>query len=415
MSKKSPAIVVKAHGSSSVRGFSGYITREEAVKQEREEIEKFFKYASNEVKTKENGIFTQDKIGVDEKEKNTFIKQSANYLASGQHEKKFMYKDVISFDNEYLREKQLIHSNGEVDVNKLSKIIQNSYKQHADRLGMSKDYQLLGAVHLNTDNVHVHVGIVDKQFNKKYTRPEKSLREIKSATISGIEKENRIHLQKNIDRNRQLMKQGILKNLSLKPNEQQLLLDKIKESLPKDKSLHRMKSNAKSMQLPKELVKKYIDHELQKNFKSDFEAFKNDLSKEQKYNERLYGHGKNNNSYQKKLDRFYVETGNKIFKDLAAQREFDNIIKEKIQGNRTEKNSTHEYSSKRNDKQRQQQTNKKKEVSSEKSMSERADDHIKTGFSNLLKSVSKSKVGARAPETNKQKQQSIEQAYEKER
>ena len=107
-----------------------------------------------------------------------------------------------------------------------------------------------------------------------------------------------------------------------------LLLDKIKESLPNDKRLHRMKSNAKSMQVPKELVKKYIDHELEKNYKSDFEAFKKSLSKEQQYNERLYGHGKNNHSYQNKLDRFYNETGNKIFNDLATQKEIDTIVRE---------------------------------------------------------------------------------------
>ena len=419
MARNSPAIIIKAHGSSSVRGFSNYITREEALKQEREDIEKFFKYAANEAKTKENGIFTQDKIGVGEKEKIEFVERSANYLTRDTNQKKFMYKDVLSFDNDYLREKNLIHSNGEVDVNKLSKIVQGSYQQHANRLGMTKDYQLLGAVHLNTDNIHVHVGIVDKKFNEKYTRPEKSLREIKSTTISAIEKENRIDLQKNIDRNRQLLKHGILKDLSIKPNEQQLLLDKIKESLPNDKSLHRMKSNAKSMQQPKELVKKYIDKELQKNYKSDFEKFKKDLTKEQRYNERLYGQGKSNNSYQTKLDRFYEETGNKIFKDLASQKDIDTTKEKATPHNEPLTRLNLQTRNTEHFEQRKNHTTmtfkRTTENSFDRSTSKRATTHVKSGFSNLLKAVSKSKVGVRAPETNKQKQQTIEQAYERER
>ncbi|MGX2947085.1 relaxase MobL [Enterococcus alishanensis] len=405
MAASSPAIIIKAHGSSSVRGFSNYITREEAIKQEKEEIEKFFNYASNEVKTKENGIFNKDSIGLDEKQKKYFVNKAAQFLTHDQENRKYMYKDVISFDNQYLKEKNLINSSGGVDVNKLSKIVQSSYNDHSKRLGMSEDYQMLGAIHLNTDNVHVHIGIVDKNINTKYTRPERSLRELKSKTISGIEKENRINLQKNIDRNRQILKKEISKGISLKPNPQKELLQLIKESLPEDKRLHRMKSNAKSMAIPKQLVKRYIDKELQKNYPEEFKQLKSDLEKQQKYNERLYGHSKSNNSYENKLDRFYQETGNKIFKDLANERD-----KEKgSEKNRSEKiPNSKEYN--RDPKQHSQQ---KKELINEKSPSSKESSHVKNGFANLLKAVSKSKVGTHAPEAKKQK--TIEQIHDRDR
>ncbi|MDM7644491.1 relaxase MobL [Lactococcus lactis] len=318
--KNSPAVVVMCKGSSSNRGFTKYVTREEALKQSKEEAEGFFRYATNEQKTQYQGIFNKDKIGLTEEEKQEFIDRSAELInRSKDEEKLYMFKDVVSFDNEYLKEHHLIDSNNQVDVRGISRLVQRAYERHALELGMSKDYQLLGAIHLNTDNVHVHVGLADHKYNERYYRSQKSIKAIKRSITTDINNEQRQTLFKEIDLDRKTLREKILKDIKPKfspqdPNEK--LLKEIIKELPQDQKLWRMKSNAVSMKQPKVLVKEYIDKELEKSHSKAFNDFKEKLKQDEKYNQRLYGKSEANQTYKKKLDRFYEETGNKIFKTI---------------------------------------------------------------------------------------------------
>ncbi|MDM7659987.1 relaxase MobL [Lactococcus lactis] len=318
--KNSPAVVVMCKGSSSNRGFAKYVTREEALKQSKEEAEGFFRYATNEQKTQYQGIFNKDKIGLTEEEKQEFIDRSAELINRSKNEEKlYMFKDVVSFDNEYLKEHHLIDSNNQVDVRGISRLVQRAYEKHALELGMSKEYQLLGAIHLNTENVHVHVGLADHKYNERYYRSQKSIKAIKRSITTDINNEQRQTLFKEIDLDRKALREKILKDIKSKfspqdPNEK--LLKEIMKELPQDQKLWRMKSNAITMKQPKVLVKEYIDKELEKNHSKAFNDFKEKLKQDEKYNQRLYGKSEANQTYQKKLDRFYEETGNKIFKTI---------------------------------------------------------------------------------------------------
>lgn len=336
--KNSPAVVVMCKGSSSNRGFAKYVTREEALKQSKEEAEGFFRYATNEQKTQYQGIFNKDKIGLTEAEKQEFIDKSAELInRSKDEEKLYMFKDVVSFDNEYLKEHHLIDSNNQVDVRGISRLVQRAYERHVLELGMSKDYQLLGAIHLNTDNVHVHVGLADHKYNERYYRSQKSIKAIKRSITTDINNEQRQTLFKEIDRDRKALREKILKDIKPKfspkdPNEK--LLKEIMKELPQDQKLWRMKSNAVSMKQPKALVKEYIDKELEKHHGKAFNDFKEKLKQDEKYNQRLYGKSEANQTYQKKLDRFYEETGNKIFKTIKELKKEETTDKKKNQSHK---------------------------------------------------------------------------------
>src|SRR5699024_7865463 len=115
-----------------------------------------------------------------------------------------MWQDVISFDNEWLEEQGLYDSKKhELNEARLRDVVRKSVSELLKQEGIPEDLMLwTGAVHYNTENIHVHLAMVQpeptlemkeyKNENGEYVhqfrgkRKQKSLDRMKSRVVNEI-------------------------------------------------------------------------------------------------------------------------------------------------------------------------------------------------------------------------------------
>ena len=138
------------------QGYINYMDRDEAVRNAHiDEYNVYQDYMGNPYKT--TGLFTQDKSRLSEKEKQELKEQ----FSMAQDNKSLMWQTVISFDNEWLRKQGLW--NGYLSTQneqKLQGIIRKSVNEMLEKENCQNAIWS-AAFHLNTDNLHVHIAIVE--------------------------------------------------------------------------------------------------------------------------------------------------------------------------------------------------------------------------------------------------------------
>lgn len=153
-------------GSKEFKSYIDYIDREEAKRKEN-----FYKfslyndYMGNPEKT--TGLFTQGKYSLTKEEK----KKLKECFSLAEDNGSNMWQTVISFDNRWLHEHNLLNiDTNELDDNKLKEIVSGAVGK------MLKNEKLQnavwsGSIHYNTDNIHVHIAITEpypEREKKKY-------------------------------------------------------------------------------------------------------------------------------------------------------------------------------------------------------------------------------------------------------
>lgn len=320
---KSPAVVIKSQfqlngkGDSSFNNYLNYIDRLEThIK--KNNYESYQDYMSNEEKS--TGLFTKEKdsLSRDEKEKYKEIFKTAQEKGS------ILWQDVISFDNEWLKEMGVLHEKG-IDEKKLKDVTRSSVNE------MLKNEKLLdssiwtAAIHYNTDNIHIHIATVQlNNFRERGKRTPKSISKMKSTVVNKImdrsienqklnefirndlvksKKENKIISLKNKVINRDIVKQ----------------FEKVHSMLPDDKRLWKYNMNAISNVRPE--IDKLTDMYIQKNFKKEFQEFNKQLDKEVEVYKKAYGNNSKAERYREtKMKDMYTRMGNAILNEV---KEFD--------------------------------------------------------------------------------------------
>ena len=114
------------------------------------------RYATKEDSAEKTGIFTSNTLNADIEE----TKIIKNMLQKARSNNSILWRGVISFDNDFLAQNGLYNpKTKKVDQVGIKKAIQKAMPNVISREKLSDSAFWWGNIHLNTDNVHVHIGI----------------------------------------------------------------------------------------------------------------------------------------------------------------------------------------------------------------------------------------------------------------
>lgn len=201
-----------------------------------------------------------------------------------------LWQVVISFDNEFLASQGLFDKESEkVDQKTIKSVIRDNMPKLLKAEGIENTAFWWGNIHLNTDNIHVHLGISEVQsardfiYNKsshqeerKGTFSQKSIKSFKSNVYNG--------LLDDLTKAKILRKEQVIANLKTDlishikfenqatKNASQFYLEEAYTHLPTD-TRWRFGSNAKNFAVSKFYLNKFIDHYLETEGKEYFDNF----------------------------------------------------------------------------------------------------------------------------------------------
>ncbi|OAH58678.1 hypothetical protein AWH48_16915 [Domibacillus aminovorans] len=326
-----PGVILKTRfvttNTKNFNNYIDYIDRDEAKKGDTVSEDMFSvyqDYMGNTEKTSSLFTSTKDKVSEGEKEdlKNVFQK--------AQNKNSILWQDVISFDNKWLEEHGVYDPiTKTLDEKKLMSATRAAMNEMMKREGLEKTAIWSGAIHYNTDNIHVHVATVEPNPTRtRGKRKPKTLDMMKSKVINSLmnrsEEQKKINdlIRKNmVDRKKD---DSIFKWRNRKLKSQFL---EIYHQLPEDRrqwqyGYHTIDPVRPSLdKLSKDYIEKY--------HKKDYELFLKTLDKEVDVLKRAYGEGpeekkRYENYKQNKIDELHKRMGNAFLNEMKA---YDRHIK----------------------------------------------------------------------------------------
>jgi len=342
MSHVTPAVVLRSKfilpESAEYKSYIDYIDREDAkvkvdYSHDHDEVEfklfhRYMDYMGDDEKDGE--LFTSNDDNLSEEE----LKNLKEGFSVAQRNGSPMWQDVISFDNEWLEEQGLYDSKKhELNEARLRDVVRKSVSELLKQEGIPEDLMLwTGAVHYNTENIHVHLAMVQpeptlemkeyKTENGEYVhqfrgkRKQKSLDRMKSRVVNEIY--DRTKDYKKIDeliRNPVKKKRSI--NLGAYEKTKRLFAEAI-PLLPEDvrQWQYAYHSVDDARPLIDEIGKIYLEEFHPEEMNELYEK----LDEQVDISKRLFGEGSNYDKYKdNKLDDLRKRMGNAV---LSEMREF---------------------------------------------------------------------------------------------
>ena len=277
----------------------------------------FINYMQNDEKS--DGCFSSTSDFMTEEEIENFRKLERNSQSEGCPK----YVQVISFDNKFLEENGIIVG-GNLDTARIkavtrtamNKLIESEPKFDKDNV------YWCGAIHINTDNVHIHTSLLEKH------RRENRQTKYKDKDMISVEA---------FDKLKSAVASSIIKNdkrtEELTRLEREILLPKFKENftnttaqmqhlikiLPKEEG---WQYNRPKMKRFRPEIDKCVDNIIQSNpeLRGRFTEYLAKLDSMSEFYKDLYGEG---NRYKyleyktNKLNDFYARAGNQLLKELV--------------------------------------------------------------------------------------------------
>lgn len=332
-----PAIVLKAQfitpNTKSRKNYSSYIdyiNRKDALNKS-EESPKIFSNYIDYMNDRKKGAFGFDDLK-DKLEKENVL-DKAKIFDEAKENKQVLWQDVYSFDNNFL-EKEGIYNSKTKELD--SKVLINSVRESMKKFKKDQNIDQLvwtGAIHRNTDNIHIHVASVNMDKNierdengiQRGFRSEKVLDNMKSKFVNNL-----------IDRNSRLdimtkqRDQIVQVDFLSKTTEfQKSQLDEIKKLLPENKN--KWSYNRKEIRKLQPLIDDYTNEYIKKNHKKEYEEYNKLLDKETDLNKQLYGEGTKDYERYKdtknnKLNELNERMGNTLLKHLKEEDQLKKVL-----------------------------------------------------------------------------------------
>ena len=357
-----PAFVLKSEfelPGTNAKGYAGivdYMTDKEKVKKgEAYNTPDYFpegilSYMADEKKA--SGLFTKDKDFVD---KNSIRELKESYQQA-EKSGSLQWKFVGSFDNEWLKENQILDSDGAVREQTLKKAV----RVMMDRLIKEEKFipsQTIWAAsfHHNTDNLHFHISLVEKENSRELVKrrqkkiektlsptgmqtrfyrdqgaeslqpkgklKQTTLEKMKSAFLNELTRASR----KQILEKQTALRDTLVQELQL-PQEtftKRKELLRILQVLPQDKKKWQYKTIRREYPLAKNRIDAYTKNYLKKFGKQ--EEFQRVVKEEADFRSRLYG---GSHDYQKnQMADLEYRLGNRLLKELQLQLQEKNRLR----------------------------------------------------------------------------------------
>lgn len=320
--------------------YINYIDREDAIRNNK--IQSFNLYNDYmENPEKSSGLFTDDKDKLTQNEKQ-IVK---DIFQIAQNNGSFMWQTVISFDNKYLEENGLYDKeSGFLNEDKIHELTRGAVGNILKEENMDDSAFWTASIHYNTDNIHIHIAIVEQEpqraiiktgkyaGQRKGTFKQNSLRAAKRFVVNYI-------LENQIDNDR--INKIIRDNIIANKKEHPLYKDKeftkefmrIHDRMPKNKKLWNYGMNSLNYIRPD--LDGLISLYLNKYHSAELKELKELLKKYEEIYQRSYGKSKNNYA-QNKIDDLYKRLGNVILKEM---KNYDKELKKNIHQETERKNA----------------------------------------------------------------------------
>lgn len=309
--------------------YINYIDRDEAVRNDNlSKFSLYNDYMGNSEKT--TGLFTENKDFLTQNEK----KELKDIFKTAQENESVMWQHVISFDNRWLLQNGLINRKYDcVNERKLKEITRIAMQQ----LQKSENLENAvwsAAIHLNTDNIHIHIAMVEPIPMRQKKNDEirgklkaSSFKEVKSKIVNNVlsqQKENEII--NNIIRNSIIANKK--KKMFIKDEEYLRLFKEVISELPEDRRQWYYGYNSIKHLLPK--IDKMTEIFLENECKEEWKELKELLDKQQEKYRTAYGIPKDTTKSgytDNKIKDVKYRLGNVILKQM---REFDKAERTRI-------------------------------------------------------------------------------------
>ena len=185
--KKIVGVIVKSkfitHTSDKFNSYINYMNREDAIRNDAySRYSLYSDYMGNPKKT--TGLFDKEKDILSKDD----VNNSKKLFELAQKNKSIMWQDVFSFDNLWLEKNGLYNSRThELDERKIKNAVRKSIALSLDKLGITDSAIWNGAIHFNTDNIHIHVAICEPNPTKERgKKKQKTLDNMKSVFVNEL-------------------------------------------------------------------------------------------------------------------------------------------------------------------------------------------------------------------------------------
>lgn len=336
MKNITPAIVIKSkfvtpserENGKNFQEFLNYMDRKNTHAHENEllEYETYQDYMDNEEKS--TGLFSSNNDSMNEKEKE-YMK---NLFENCQDRGSILWQDVISFDNEWLKESGIM-TDSFIDEKRLKQATRKGVNEMLKKEGMLDNARWTAAIHYNTDNIHVHIATVQtSNFKERGKRKLGSLDAVKSKVINNL-----IDKSKDYEKLNYFIREQVVSKkreddiLSIKNKIVNRDLVKqfkhIHQLLPEDKRL--WKYNMNGIADTRKEIDKFTTLYVERHFKKEFEDFKMTLNKEVENHKKLYGDSEKAEKYRDtKMTDLYTRMGNAVLTEIKQYDKNSNPIKD---------------------------------------------------------------------------------------
>lgn len=240
-----------------------------------------------------------------------------------------LYQDVISFDNAWLQEHGIYDGKTkDVDEKKLKSITRFAMIEMKENSGLGSNVVWSGAIHHNTENIHIHIATVNlsPSENQRGKRKLKTLERMRSIYVNHImdRTEQRQKLNDLIRKEMVGKKKARTHSLAYDRSFRKTFLS-IYKQLPKNKRNWNYGYETINSIKPElnQLTKKYLDMYHPK----EINEFHQRLDEEVSVLRRTYGEGeaKRYDEYKtNKINDLYQRMGNAFLQEMKA---YDNQIK----------------------------------------------------------------------------------------
>ena len=305
--------------------FIDYIDREEtkayiSIK----DFDKYTDYMGNPDKS--TGVFNNEKDNLDKKD----LKKIKEQFLNAQNDSSPLWQIVYSFDNDFLRENNLLSPEGLLNEAKIREAIRKSVDTIKDKEKMNDSLIWTGAIHYNTDNIHIHVAMAEeissrpfqsfqnkngKEFTARKGKFEKGTLWSAKSTFANsmIDKTQELTHITNLMRkeiNKSIKEVGIKKDNSIIKQCENLM-----DRLPDNMQLWKYNMNAMKEFRP-EIDK--ISKQLMETYNPKaLEELQKAIKKEADFRERMYGDTRSGREFSEgKMRDLYSMIGNGVLKEM---------------------------------------------------------------------------------------------------
>lgn len=351
MSRAVPAIVMvcefEKNNFKDYGGYIDYIDREETHNEldlKSINYAEYLEYMDSKNRKKEKDkttvkLFTEDKDILSDEDKEKL--KDAYRIA--QERGSYLWKDVFSFDNEWLEENKYYNSETQkLNEGKIREAIREAMSLRIEKENLNEAVWTAD-IHYNTDNIHIHTSLVELEPSKKKGKLKpQTLGKMKSAFVNSLVDRNEEH-----DKINELMREKIVNRKkdinTFRDKEMKKQFINIIKLLPED--LRQWQYAYNSIDEARPLIDNLSKYYINNYCKEDFNELDKLLDVEVEEYKRLYGEGREGKEKGKykdyktnELDYLYKRMGNAFLTEMRSyakeQRKDLKLIEGRGEGNK---------------------------------------------------------------------------------